>query len=74
MPNSVHTKVGNPAQMTPKELEFLYQLLEETSRHIYARGYADGKAGKPEQNEGFTLSRASKLVIKTNLKKFTEKR
>lgn len=60
--------------MTPKEFDFLFQLVEETARHLYERGYADAKAGKPVEKEGFTLSKANRLLIKTNLKKLTERR
>ncbi|HRO59386.1 MAG TPA: hypothetical protein PKZ27_02940 [Rhodocyclaceae bacterium] len=60
--------------MTPKEFDFWFQLLEETSKQLYERGHADGKAGKPLENEGFTVSKANRLLIKTNLKKLTERR
>ena len=60
--------------MTPKELDFMYQLVEETARRLYERGHADGVAQKTPEKEGFTLSKANRLLIKTNLEKLTKKR
>lgn len=60
--------------MTPKELEFLYDLIERVSEDVYKLGYADGKAGNPLKTEGFKPTRASRMVIKTNLIKLTQKR
>ena len=62
------------AQMTPKELEFLFGLIERTSEEMYRRGYADKEAGKPLQDQSFALGKNNRLLIKTNLKKFVEKR
>lgn len=60
--------------MTPKEFDFLFILIEKVSQEVYRLGYEDAKAGKPLKTEGFSPSKASRLVIKTNLKKHTEKR
>lgn len=60
--------------MTPKELEFITQLIERLSIDIYALGYTDGKNGKPLKTSGFQMSRASQLTLKTNMKKHAEKR
>jgi|LSQX01.1.fsa_nt_gb hypothetical protein len=60
--------------MTPRELEFLYDLIERVSEEVYRLGYEDAKAGKPLKTEGFRPSKASRLVIKTNLIKLTQKR
>lgn len=60
--------------MTPKELDYFFILIEKISEEIYRLGYEDGKAGKPLKNEGFSPNKASRLVIKTNLKKHVEKR
>ena len=60
--------------MTPKEFDFLFGLLEETSKQMYERGRADEKAGKPVPDQPFTVGKANRLLIKTNLKKFVEKR
>ncbi len=62
------------AHMTPKELDFLFQLLEKVSEEMYKRGHADGAAKKPVSNQSFAIGKNNRLVIKTNLKKFTEKR
>jgi hypothetical protein len=59
--------------MTPKELEFFYTLIEKISEEVYRLGYEDAKAGNPLKTEGFSLSKASRLVIKTNLKKHVDK-
>lgn len=60
--------------MTPKEFEFLFSLLERTAEEMYRRGYADGEAKKPQGNQSFAVGKSNRLLIKTNLKKFTEKR
>lgn len=60
--------------MTPKEFDFLFGLLEETSRAMYQRGYDDAKAGKPIADQSFTVGKNNRLLIKTNLKKLTERR
>lgn len=60
--------------MTPKELDYFYVLIEKISAEVYRLGYEDAKAGKPLKTEGFSLNKASRLVIKTNLKKHVEKR
>lgn len=60
--------------MTPKEYEFLFDLLERVSEEVYRVGYEDGKAGNPLKTEGFKPSKAHRLLIKTNLNKLTKKR
>lgn len=60
--------------MTPKELEFITQLMERLAIEVYALGYADGKNGKPLKTSGFVMSKTSLLTFKTNLKKHAEKR
>lgn len=60
--------------MTPKEFEFMFQLIEKISEEMYKRGHADGTAKKPVSDQSFTVGKNNRLVIKTNLKKFTEKR
>ena len=60
--------------MTPKEFEFWYSLLERVSQDMYGMGFADATDKKPLKNEGFELSRASRLTIKTNLEKHAKKR
>jgi hypothetical protein len=60
--------------MSPRELEFFFHLIEEISRASYALGYEDHKGGKPMKEKGFSPSRASRLTIKTELKKYAEKR
>lgn len=52
----------------------MYQLIEELSKRAYALGHEDGTGGKPLKEEGFSLSKANRLAIKTNLKKYTERR
>lgn len=60
--------------MTPKEEQFLFDLLERVSEEVYKLGHEDGAAGKPLKKEGFKVSKAHRLLIKTNLKKLTERR
>lgn len=60
--------------MSPKEFEFFFSLLEHTSKEMYARGLVDGKAGKDQSDQSFAIGRNNRLLIKTNLKKFVEKR
>lgn len=60
--------------MTPKELEFITQLIERLAIEVYALGHADGKAQKPLKTSGFVMSKTSLLTLKTNLKKHAEKR
>lgn len=60
--------------MTPKEEQFLFDLLERVSEEIYKLGYEDAKAGKPLKTEGFAVGRANRLTIKNNLKKLTQRR
>lgn len=60
--------------MTPKEFNFWFQLLEEVSEKMYKLGHADGAAGKDLSDQAFTISKANRLLIKTNLKKLTERR
>lgn len=60
--------------MTPKEFDFLFGLLERTSEEMYKRGFDDAKAGKSVPDQPFTVGKANRLLIKTNLKKFVEKR
>lgn len=60
--------------MTPKEFDFMFQVIEELARRAYHLGYEDGKAGNPLKEEGFSLSKGNRLSIKTNLQKYTRKR
>lgn len=60
--------------MTPKELDYFFILIEKISEQVYRIGYEDGKAGKPLKTEGFAPNKASRLTIKSNLKKHVEKR
>jgi len=60
--------------MTPKEFDFFFELMEKLSKEMYERGYADAKAKKPKTDQAFTIGRNSRLLIKTNLKKFVERR
>ncbi len=59
--------------MSPKELEFLYLTIERTARATYQRGYKDGKEGRPPNTE-LTLSKESKMILKTNLDKHVNSR
>ncbi len=60
--------------MTPKELDFMFQLLERTSEEMYKRGHADGAAKKALSDQSFKIGRNNRLIIKTNLEKLTKKR
>ena len=58
--------------MTPKEFDFLVQMLEKVSAQAYALGHADGIAQKPLKTSGFAMNKTSLLTLKTNLKKHSE--
>lgn len=60
--------------MTPKEYDAVVQLIEHTAEQMYKRGYAEGKAGKPPTDQPFTMSRETRLLIKTNIEKSLKKR
>lgn len=60
--------------MTPKEYEIVFGLIEHAAKHAYELGYADAKAKKPLKNEGFAVSKANRLAIKTFLNKQTQRR
>lgn len=61
--------------MTPKEYEIVYATIEHAMFESYRRGRADQAAGKPEEEETrFKLSKASRLLVKTNLEKATKTR
>lgn len=60
--------------MTPKEEKFVFQMIEELCKQCYALGYEDSEAGNPLKTEGFSMNKSSRLIFKTNLKKFTGKR
>lgn len=59
--------------MTPKEFNFWFQVLEEAVQHAYSRGHADRGAGKPEEDHRFILTKEHKLLIKSELNKYTKK-
>lgn len=60
--------------MTPKEFEFWFSLLQVAAEESYKLGYNDARDGKPERKDGFVPNRATRLTVKTNLKKMTERR
>lgn len=60
--------------LSPREFDFFMQLVEELAKRAYTQGHEDGAAGKPLKTEGFKPSKANQLAIKTNLKKYVEKR
>lgn len=60
--------------MTPKEEAFVFQMIEELCKGAYERGYADSEEGKSLNSEVFILTKANRLVFRTNLKKHTNKR
>lgn len=60
--------------MTPKEFEFLFDLVERVSEDMYKLGHAAGVAGKPIPSKGFKPSKPNRLLIKTNMQKLTERR
>lgn len=60
--------------LDPKVLEGLYVLMEQAAEHAYRLGQQDQIAGKSLKTEDFKLSKANRLVIKTNLIKTLEKR
>ena len=60
--------------MNPKELDYFYQLIAASMERAYTRGFDDGKQGKLEPIQDFTLSPESRLNIKTKLNKHLENR
>lgn len=60
--------------MTNKEWDFFLQTLQEATRRAYTKGHEDGSTKKPLKIEVFTLTRAHKLRLETELKKSVEGR
>lgn len=61
--------------MTPKEHELVKQLLEKISFECYTLGREHEKAGaKALDEKAFSMGKGSALILKTNIKKFLEKR
>jgi hypothetical protein len=61
--------------MTPRELDFLYYLVETASAAGYAMGRREADLKKPVRPEtDFVLTRANKMLIRTELDKFIRTR
>lgn len=63
--------------MTPKEAEAVNQLLEKVGYEFYKLGVEHGQSGDPANvldEKAFSMSKASKLVLKTNMSKALNKR
>lgn len=58
--------------MNTKQWAFVYWIVEEAMKVAYQRGQDDQKAGKAAPDQGFKLSRADKLLIKTNFEKVSK--
>lgn len=57
-----------------KVLDFLHTVLEKVARDSYLMGYRDATEKKPEREQGFALSKASRLTLKTALEKHLKSR
>jgi hypothetical protein len=60
--------------MTPKEFDFMVQLIEAVAREAYLRGHGEGDAGHPPSVERFKMGKGSRLTLKTTLEKHTKSR
>lgn len=58
--------------MNAKQWAFVYWLIEEAMKESYRRGQTDKIAGKTAPEQELTLSKASKLLIKTNFEKISK--
>lgn len=60
--------------MTPKHWDFFITLLEAVAQESYAMGYSDAEEKKPKRDKGFKPTKATVLVLKTNLEKHVRTR
>jgi len=60
--------------MTPREFDFFMGIVEHVAKEAYGLGHADGMAGKPLKDKGFSPSKATRLRLKTEMKKHAERR
>lgn len=66
---AVHT-----AAMTPQEWKFVEHLVVESCKWAYDRREQETIQGKPLNTNQFVLNNGDRLKLKTELKKFIEKR
>ena len=57
-----------------KLLDFLHVVLERVAREAYLMGHRDGTEKKPVREQGFAMTKASKLTLKTSLEKHLKTR
>lgn len=60
--------------MTPKEFDFLCEMLVRSAQAAYGIGHADGTARKPLNEQQFRLSKENRLRLKTELEKHIKNR
>lgn len=60
--------------MTPKEFDFLCQMVEATAIEAYRRGHTDGGTSKPLNLDVFKLSKGARLTLKTKLEQHVKTR
>lgn len=55
--------------MTKQEIAFVLSTMEDMAKHVYKKGYEDGKAKKPSQEDTFKMTRANVMRFETELQK-----
>lgn len=60
--------------MTPKEFDFMCEMIVHSAKAAYGVGHADGEARKPLNEQQFRLSKENRLRLKTELEKHLRKR
>lgn len=58
--------------MNSKQWAFVYWLIEEAMKESYRRGFPGGLIRLPAPDQELALSKASKLLIKTNFEKVSK--
>lgn len=56
--------------MTPKEFNFMFEMLERVASLAYAKGYDDAEGKKTKDDQAFTLNKEHRLRIKSELNKY----
>lgn len=59
--------------MTPKELQAVYELIEQVAEGAYKLGFEDAQNGREARSEGFKPAAASRLLIESGFQKLNSK-
>lgn len=60
--------------MTPKEFDFMCEMIVRSAKAAYAVGHTEGMAGKALSEKSFSLSKENRLRLKTELEKHIKNR